>query len=109
MNDDDNSENTPLRVISKIEWLEWKKKFKELSKLVTRGFSSTSIRHTSQDSAVLTENTLLKFRFVDRFTDKTNVVTKRDIKLAVMHCTTPAYVDLAPNSQSGVIRFFNTE
>jgi hypothetical protein len=35
-----NETTNPLRVISKIEWLEWKKKFKELSKLVKSGFGS---------------------------------------------------------------------
>jgi hypothetical protein len=100
--------NSPLRVISKIEWLEWKKKFKELSKLVTKGFTSSSSQQIDLNSTQLANGSLLKFKFTDRLSDKTNVVCKRDIKIAIMHYTTPAYVDLIPNALNGVVRFFNS-
>jgi hypothetical protein len=101
-----NSMHQPLRVISKLEWLEWKKKFKELSKLVSKNLSSSSY-DPNLKSSDLNNSSLLQFKFTDRISESTNLVTKRDVKIAIMHYTTPAFVDLSPNAQTGIVRFFN--
>lgn len=57
----------PLRVILKTEWIEWKKKFKEIARNLKHALKPPSLQNIDPNSAhVLNHGSVLKFQFVDR-------------------------------------------
>ena len=90
----------PLKVITKTEWLGWKLKMKEISKVLAKNKKFP----LSEEKASLKTGTILKL--ID-LPEEHPQVTKWDIKVAIKHYCEPAYVDYVAGNKEAFVRFFN--
>ena len=100
--DDDAAPLVPLRVMTKLKWLEWKIKLKKISKEILERQGNQ--KNLSQKGKILVKGSVLKFRIFQKPT-----LNKTDVKLAIMHMVEPAYVDYLQNNHTGFVRFFGVE
>lgn len=89
---------SPLRVMPKKEWLNWKEKFKQLTKKIK------SKNKKIVKSKKLKKKTLLKFKILVEMNE--NRITKADIKVALLHYVEPVFIDFMSGDEEGYIRFF---
>ncbi len=85
----------PLRVISKLEWLDWKEKLKSLSKSLV---SPTSIPNKAKTALV--PGTLLRLSNLNG-----DLTSKWDIKVALLHFCDPIYIDFKAPDSTSIVRF----
>lgn len=106
----------PLKVISKMQWLEMKQEFKNLKEkllnLAGRADSHyeqknhSSVMH-NEDEGFVEKNIDRKEGCLVRLENLEKEALKQDILVALKHFCAPAYIDYKRGSESCVVRFDN--
>lgn len=97
MIDNNNEYISPMRVITKIEWMRLKEEYKKIKNSMMASSIDQSV-----DRSTLNSGTLIRLDNIDNST-----ISKEDIKISILHISNVSYIDYNNSNTYCIVRFMH--